>query len=653
MRDGSLQTLPARDIVPGDRIELEAGDNVPADARLLQAYSFKIQEAALTGESVPASKQAECVLSETTSLGDRRNMAYMGTVVATGKASAVVVSTGMATELGQIAGLLEHSKIETTPLQRRLTALGRILIVACLAIVAVVFVLHLLRGAAVLEVLLISISLAVAAVPEGLPAVVTLTLAVGLQRMSKRNALVRKLPSVETLGSVTVICSDKTGTLTRNEMTVREVIAGGIHYQATGIGYAPTGQFVRAGTPASGNSSSNRTGAHDEPMQAQDEPDLIQVLTIAARCNNAKVTAIGDNGTAWRVIGDPTEGALLVAARKARIDVEELQRHILHEIPFDSERKAMSIVAVAPSGTPTMYTKGAPEVILAKSDAERISGNTIPLSDSRRMQVMQLCSTLAARALRVLALAYRENPQKDGAEYQESGLVFAGLVGINDPPRETAHEAVRLCLQAGIRPVMITGDHPATALAIARELQIAKVDDQVMTGTELDAISDTELDMRISRCSVFARVSAKHKLRIVEAWQQRGQVVAMTGDGVNDAPAVKAADIGIAMGVTGTDVTKEAADMILTDDNFASIVSAVEEGRGIFDNIQKVVHYLLSCNASEVLLMFFTALAGWPIPLTAIQILWINLVTDGLPAARSGNGAARARHYESQAEVPS
>ena len=315
VRDGSLQTLPARDIVPGDRLELEAGDNVPADARLLQAYSFRIQEAALTGESVPASKQAECVLSETTSLGDRRNMAYMGTVVATGKASAVVVSTGMATELGQIAGLLEHSKIETTPLQRRLTALGKILIVACLAIVAVVFVLHLLRGAAVLEVLLISISLAVAAVPEGLPAVVTLTLAVGLQRMSKRNALVRKLPSVETLGSVTVICSDKTGTLTRNEMTVREVIAGGIHYQVTGIGYTPTGQFVRAGTPDNVNSSSSRTGAHDEPVQAQDEPDLIQVLTIAARCNNAKVTAIGDNGTAWRVIGDPTEGALLVAAQ--------------------------------------------------------------------------------------------------------------------------------------------------------------------------------------------------------------------------------------------------------------------------------------------------------------------------------------------------
>ena len=325
-----------------------------------------------------------------------------------------------------------------------------------------------------------------------------------------------------------------------------------------------------------------------------------------------------------------------MSQRKARIDVDDLQRHVLHEIPFDSERKAMSIVAVAPSGTPTMYTKGAPEVILAKCDSERTSGNTIPLSDSRRKQVMQLCSTLAARALRVLALAYRENPTVEQAEYQESGLVFAGLVGINDPPRETAHEAVRLCRQAGIRPVMITGDHPATALAIARELQIAKDDDQVMTGTELDAISDTELDMKISRCSVFARVSAKHKLRIVEAWQQRGQVVAMTGDGVNDAPAVKAADIGIAMGVTGTDVTKEAADMVLTDDNFASIVSAVEEGRGIFDNIQKVVHYLLSCNASEVLLMFFTALAGWPIPLTAIQILWINLVTDGLPALALG-----------------
>ena len=620
IRDGTLQSVPAREMVPGDRIELEAGDNIPADARLLSAFSVRVQEAALTGESVPTDKDADCLLNESAPLGDRRNMVYMGTVTAAGKASAVVVATGMNTELGHIAGLLQRSEPETTPLQRRLAELGKVLVVVCLVIVAIIFALQLMRGGKLLEMLLISVSLAVAAVPEGLPAVVTLTLALGLQRMVKRNALVRKLPSVETLGSVTVICSDKTGTLTRNEMTVREIVTGGERYQVTGAGYAPQGQFLKG----------------DEPINPRDEVDLIQVLTTAARCNNATVSPRGDGIDSWQVIGDPTEGALVVAALKAGIESHDREHQTVHEIPFDSERKTMSVVVRGPEGTAVMHTKGAPEMILAKCIAERRGGKVEPLTDDRRGQIMQWNSEMAGRALRVLALAYRDQSETQGNKYDESNLIFAGLVGMIDPPREEAKEAVQKCRAAGIRPVMITGDHPATALAIARELHIAEPDGRVVTGQELNDLSDEDLKVQVDQIAVYARVSAEHKLRVVRAWKARGQIVAMTGDGVNDAPAVKAADIGIAMGVTGTDVTKEASDMVLTDDNFASIVNAVEEGRGIFDNIQKFVVYLLSCNAGEVLLMFFAALIGWPVPLVAIQILWINLVTDGLPALALG-----------------
>ncbi len=620
IRDGALQSVPAREMVPGDRIELEAGDNIPADARLLSAFSVRVQEAALTGESVPTDKDADCLLNENAPLGDRRNMVYMGTVTAAGKASAVVVATGMNTELGHIAGLLQRAEPETTPLQRRLAELGKVLVVVCLVIVAIIFALQLVRGGKLLEMLLISVSLAVAAVPEGLPAVVTLTLALGLQRMVKRNALVRKLPSVETLGSVTVICSDKTGTLTRNEMTVREIVTGGERYQVTGAGYAPQGQFLKG----------------DEPVNPRDAVDLIQVLTTAARCNNATVSPRGDGIDSWQVIGDPTEGALVVAALKAGIESHDREHQTVHEIPFDSERKAMSVVVRGPEGTAVMHTKGAPEMILAKCIAERRGGKVEPLTDDRRGQIMQWNSEMAGRALRVLALAYRDQSETQANKYDESNLIFAGLVGMIDPPREEAKEAVQKCRAAGIRPVMITGDHPATALAIARELHIAEPDGRVVTGQELNDLSDEELKAQVDQIAVYARVSAEHKLRVVRAWKARGQIVAMTGDGVNDAPAVKAADIGIAMGVTGTDVTKEASDMVLTDDNFASIVNAVEEGRGIFDNIQKFVVYLLSCNAGEVLLMFFAALIGWPVPLLAIQILWINLVTDGLPALALG-----------------
>ena len=627
IRDGVLHLVPARELVPGDRIELEAGDNIPADARLLSGFGVRVQEAALTGESVPVDKDADCVLNENSPLGDRRNMVYMGTVTAAGKASAIVVAIGMDTELGHIAGLLQRSAPERTPLQRRLAELGKVLVFVCLVIVVVIFLLQLARGGELLEMLLISVSLAVAAVPEGLPAVVTLTLALGLQRMVKRNALVRKLPSVETLGSVTVICSDKTGTLTRNEMTVREIVAGGERFQVTGGGYAPHGEFLKCRDSESSPA---------EPVNPRDESDLIQALTTAARCNNATVSPRGDDADSWQVIGDPTEGALVVAALKAGIEARDREQHVLYEIPFDSDRKTMSVVLRESNGTRVMHSKGAPEVILAKCIAERRGGQVEPLTDDRRSQLLRSNSEMAGRALRVLGLAYRDHSATQGTGYDETDLIFAGLVGMIDPPREEVKEAVRRCRGAGIRPVMITGDHPETALAIARELHIAGDDDRVVTGQELNALSDEELKVQVNQIAVYARVSAEHKLRVVNAWKQRGQIVAMTGDGVNDAPAVKAADIGIAMGIAGTDVTKEASDMVLTDDNFASIVNAVEEGRGIFDNIQKFVHFLLSCNAGEVLLMFFAALIGWPVPLSAIQILWINLVTDGLPALALG-----------------
>ena len=656
IRDGVLHSLPARELVPGDSIELEAGDNVPADARLLTAFSVRVQEASLTGESVPVDKDADCVLNENAPLGDRRNMVYMGTVTAAGKASAVIVATGMNTELGHIAGLLQRSEPEPTPLQRRLAELGKVLVAVCLVIVVVIFALQVARGGQFLETLLISVSLAVAAVPEGLPAVVTLTLALGLQRMVKRNALVRKLPSVETLGSVTVICSDKTGTLTRNEMTVREIVTGDERFQVTGGGYAPHGQFLKCREAASNpkrergralhettNSEglgalalADASGYLDEPINPRDEPDLMQALITAARCNNATVSPRGDEADSWQVIGDPTEGALVVAALKAGIEARDREQQVLFEIPFDSERKTMSVVLRGSDGARVMYSKGAPEVILAKCIAERRGGKVEPLTEDRRSQLMRTNSEMAARALRVLALAYRDHSATQGTAYEETDLIFAGLVGMIDPPREEAKEAVRRCRAAGIRPVMITGDHPETALAIARELHIAGDADLVVTGQDLNALSDEQLKVQVEQIAVYARVSAEHKLRVVKAWKQRGQIVAMTGDGVNDAPAVKAADIGIAMGVAGTDVTKEASDMVLTDDNFASIVNAVEEGRGIFDNIQKFVHYLLSCNAGEVMLMFFAALIGWPVPLAAIQILWINLVTDGLPALALG-----------------
>ena len=625
IRSGKLQMVPAHELVPGDRVELEAGDHVPADARLIHTVGFRTQEAALTGESVPVGKDHRAVHGEATPLADRSNLAHMGTVAAGGKGSGVIVATGMATQIGQIAGMLQRHEPETTPLQRRLESLGRTLVIACLVIVAVIVLLQIVRGGRPRDVLLTAVSLAVAAVPEGLPAVMTIALALGLQRMARRNALIRRLPSVETLGSVTVICSDKTGTLTRNEMTVRELYAGGRRYDVTGSGYVPEGQFLQAA----------------RATDVADEPALRQALTIGARCNHARL--VREQPQEWEVIGDPTEGALRVAAMKAGLDSVESNASVsvLHEIPFDSDRKAMSVVIAVSEGGAVMYTKGALEVVLRKCDAElKADGDIEPLTDRRRQEVLDLGATMAARAMRVLGLAYRHYGATpvDGS-YAEEHLVFAGLVGMLDPPRDEARDAVRTCRRAGIRPVMITGDHPITALAVARDVGITVDGGEAaaaLSGADVDRLGDSELVTHARKAGVFARVTAENKLRIVRALRAGGAVVAMTGDGVNDAPAVQEADIGIAMGLTGSDVTKEASDMVLTDDNFATIVSAVEEGRGIHDNILKFVHYLLASNTSELLFMFFAALVGWPLPLLAIHILWINLVSDSLPALALG-----------------
>ena len=622
VRDGAVTSIPSRGLVVGDRIELEAGDRVPADGRLVEGFGLRLQESALTGESEPVPKRPGDAVPPGAPLGERTASVHAGTVVAAGRGAAVVVATGMRTELGRIATLLEHAAVEVTPLQRRLAQLGRLLIAACAVVVAAIVVLELRRGEGLGEILVRALSLAVAAVPEGLPAVVTVVLAIGVQRMAARKAVVRRLPSVETLGSVTVICSDKTGTLTCNEMTVREAVVGSRTYHVTGTGYAPHGRFEAISPPQT-------AGLESSPPQM--DPDLGLLLRIGLACNNASVQPAGDGG--WRAVGDPTEAALVAAAMKAGFDPGA--EPTLYEFPFDSDRKRMSVVVRRPDGG-GLYTKGGPEAVLDRCIAEERNGVAVPLDAGRRREILGIAADMAGRALRVLALAWRHVPLDGMQDAREESLVFVGLLGMIDPPREEARDAVRTCREAGIRPVMVTGDHPATASAIGRELGLMDDGDRVVTGSDLDGLTDEELAGRVAEIAVYARVSAEHKLRVVRAWQRRGDVVAMTGDGVNDAPAVQAADIGIAMGLSGTDVTKESSDMVLLDDNFASIVNAVEEGRGIYDNVRKFMHYLLACNAGEVLVMFVAALVGWPAPLTAIQILWLNLVTDGLPALALG-----------------
>jgi Ca2+-transporting ATPase len=634
VRDGIRQTIPAPEVVPGDRIEVEAGDHVPADARLLHGFGLQTQESALTGESQPVTKRPELVVEARAGVGDRFNMIHMGTVVVAGRAAAVVTATGMATEIGRIAALLERAETRPTPLQRRMAEIGHVLIAVCLGIVAVIGLLQVLRGGALMDVLLVAVSLAVAAVPEGLPAVVTLALSLGVQRMARRRALVRRLPSVETLGSVTVICSDKTGTLTRDEMTVRIVVAGERWYHVSGTGYVPRGRFHRiaADRPlALGDTPPE--GA--EPVDPVREPELVRALEIGARCSHARVVPAVGEDSAWTAVGDPTEAALVSAAIKAGIEGANENDFAPFEIPFDAGRRMMTVVLANAAGAVTGYIKGAPEAVLARCTHERREGEVRLLEATRRAAILANGASLARDALRVLALAEREHGGPPAA-FAEQELVFVGLAGMLDPPRPESRAAVEVCRAAGIRPVMITGDHPDTARAVAREVGIVAADEDVMIGEDLDAMTADQLERRVERIGVYARVSAEHKLRVVRALQARGHVVAMTGDGVNDAPAVRSADIGIAMGRTGTDVTREAADLVLLDDHFATIVAAVEEGRGIFDNIRKFVHYLLSTNAGEVLFMLYAALAGWPVPLLPIQILWINLVSDRLPALALG-----------------
>ena len=641
LRDGERQRVPAAELVPGDVLLVEEGDTVPADARLIKSTALQTAEAALTGESLPVSKDT-APIPEETPLGDRHNMIFSGTVATYGRGKAVVVATGMATEMGHIAGLLKRTPAETTPLQAQLDRTGKLLglIVIAIAIVMIATIIlteHVTGFSALVSVLILGVALAVAAVPEGLPTIVTAVLSMGVQRMAQKNALVRHLAAVETLGAANVIASDKTGTLTKNEMTVRRVVTASDDIRFGGSGYDPEGTV------------SDASGA---PLSDSARLELERALTVADRASNA---VLQQNDGRWTVQGDPTEGALLVAARKAGLDPSHLDSRFTRtgEIPFSSERKLMSTIHSETEGEERtlVFTKGAPDVLLARCSQELVASGVVPLTDQRRAEILSITEQLAGEALRTLGVAYRAFPKgsQDPSTMDdtvERDLVFAGVVGMIDPPRQEAKQAVARAKKAGIRPIMITGDHPVTAAVIAMELGIAG-NGRAVTGAELAKVSDDGLLAIVGETSVYARVNPEHKLRIVRALQHDGSVVAMTGDGVNDAPALKTADIGIAMGITGTDVSKEVADMVLADDNFATIVAAVEEGRAIFADIRNFLRYLLSSNIGEVMTMFFGVLLADRIglkadanalvlPLTATQILWINLVTDGAPALALG-----------------
>ena len=637
-----IRDIAAAEIVPGDIILIEEGDTIPADARLIQSTALQTAEAALTGESLPVSKDT-APIAEEVGLGDRGNMVFTGTAATYGRGKAVVVATGMQTELGRIAGMLKEAPEETTPLQQELDRVGKMLgiivVVIAVVMIATIILVEDVKGfSAFFDVLILGVALAVAAVPEGLPAVVTAVLSLGVQRMAKRNAIVRHLAAVETLGSANVIASDKTGTLTKNEMTVRSVVTASGRVKLSGTGYAPTGEV-----------SSDGAEAIEGPLRIE----LERALAVGDRANNAELQ---ERDGRWVVQGDPTEGALVVAARKAGLEDEALDRRFerIGEVPFSSERKLMTTIHTDAQRQEQLlvFTKGAADVLLARCSRELVGGDTRPLTDERRAEIAKSNEELAGEALRTLGVAFRSVPASsfvaDNVDASvEQDLVFAGLIGMIDPPREEAREAVARAKAAGIRPMMITGDHPVTAAVIAAELGIIE-DRRAITGAELENIPDESLGRTVREVSVYARVNPEHKLRIVKALQREGAIVAMTGDGVNDAPALKNADIGIAMGITGTDVSKEAADMVLADDNFATIVASVEEGRAIFSNIRKFLRYLLSSNIGEVMTMFFGVLlmdivglagqasGGLVLPLLATQILWINLVTDGAPALALG-----------------
>jgi len=610
IRGGVELAVPARQLVPGDLVVLRAGDRVPADARITLALNLSIDEAALTGESEPVDKSAFRLEQPDLPIGDRRNMAFAGTLVTRGRGQAVVVGTGMSTEFGRISRLVQTVESGRTPLQEDLDRLGSVLGKAALVLVAVIVVLGMWRGIPPLEMFIFGIALAVAVVPEALPAVVTISLAIGVRRMVRRQALVRRLPAVETLGSTSAICSDKTGTLTRNEMTVRRVSTGDGSLEVSGVGYDPAGEFLEDG------------------IAVPPPPSVTELLRAALLSSDARVRL--DARGRWHVEGDPTEGALVVAAEKARLDRssvnEEQPRR--HEIAFTPERRRMTTLHQIAGGTVVAYSKGAVDAVLPDCVAWERDGREAPLHWSDREALLALEREMAADGLRVLAVARKRNANLDDAERH---MTWLGLVGMMDPPRAEARAAVQTCRDAGITPVMITGDHPLTATAIAGEIGLLD-GRRVVSGQELATLTDQDLTRDIHRIGVYARVSPADKLRVIDAWQRRGDVVAMTGDGVNDAPALRKADVGIAMGISGTDVSKEAAAVTLLDDNFATIVAAVEEGRIVFSNIRKYLTFLLSSNIGEILLMAGAALGGMPLPLTTVQILYVNLATDGLPA---------------------
>jgi len=641
IRDAVRRSIAGAELVPGDLILIEAGDTIPADARLIQSTALQTAEAALTGESTPVAKDV-ALIEVDADLGDRLNMVFSGTAVTSGRGHAIVTATGMRTEMGRIAGLLDATPEEITPLQKELDGVGKrlgliVVIIAVVMIATIILAEHVRGIPALFEVLILGVALAVAAVPEGLPALVTTVLALGVQRMAKRNAIIRHLTAVETLGSANVIASDKTGTLTRNEMTVRTVVTASGRVDFGGTGYNPVGEMTVSG------------GA---PLAGALREEVTRMLTAADRANNS---VLQEREGQWTVQGDPTEGALVVAARKAGLKKGPLETRFnrVGEIPFSSERKLMSTVHTDAEreGRLLVFTKGAPDVLLASCSQEGLGDAKRPLDDKRRSEILRTVDELAGQALRTLAVAARELPaDTPQSEEMDSGLerelTFLGLVGMIDPPREEAKRAVARAQSAGLRVIMITGDHPKTAAVIALELGIA-TEVRVLTGADLENLSEEKLALEVQEVSVYARVNPEHKLRIVRALQERGATVAMTGDGVNDAPALKTADIGVAMGITGTDVSKEAADVVLTDDNFATIVAAVEEGRAIFENIRKFLRFLLSSNIGEVLTMFFGVIFakviglhadenGVTLPLLATQILWINLVTDGAPALALG-----------------
>ena len=612
-RDGVVEKIDSENVVVGDIVVLDAGDYISADLRIIEGMNLRIDESALTGESVPVSKEANIVLSDGVSLGDRKNLASMGTVVTYGRGIGVVCATGMDTEMGRIAAFLSTTDETNTPLQEKLNGLAKTLGIVCIAACAVIFSLGLLYGMGFLEILMVSVSLAVAAVPEGVAIVATVILAIGVQKMVKANAIIKKLRAVETLGSTTVICSDKTGTLTQNKMTVVKVFASNKTYEVTG--------------------STKRNGQEIEDEKALTEDENITLMSeIAVLCNDSIYNKENDT-----IIGDPTEAAMLVFASRLGQEKEllnDLYRRV-QEIPFDSDRKMMSTYH-AMDGKVRMNTKGAPDAIISRSTRIFIDGKVVPMSEDKKEQLLLRNEVFAAGALRVLAFAYKEYESECEIDNKEKDLIYVGMMGMIDPPREEAKQSVTRCHEAGINVKMITGDHKITAGAIAMELGIMEHQEEVLDGNDLNGLNDIQLQEKVRNVNVFARVSPEHKVRIVTAIKENSNIVAMTGDGVNDAPSLKKADIGIAMGITGTDVSKEAADMILTDDNFVSIVSAVEQGRTIYGNIRKVTGYLLSCNIGEIMIILLAILFGLPVPLIATQLLFVNLLTDAFPAFALG-----------------